>query len=440
MLAMAKFFHRPSPAPTEHPLPIREKLGDLLDCSDSVIVHQTNMQSKNACGLAERLFQKYPEVNVYADRKITGQKLGGIVMRRIHSTQQLVCNLYGQDSPGKGGRGETKEMRARWFQEGLTALRKEIVTQNGTARAITSVGFPGHIGCGLGGGDWTQYETEIRNFAASVAELGVQVNIYWLKKVCSRCGEDKRDCDGNAVGGVWTCAECSRTGGGEEGGGGFGGARELSSSSSDRNPRPMDRWAQEIADALTREHSLNPAGTNNPVWQHLRQYQKEGVVFAIACGGRVLFGDDPGMGKTVQAIATAYEYREELPVLIVCPANVREVWRTEIRKFWPTTPDIQVVERGKERIRNGAHFVVVGYEMLRDNAHLQKRENGELFKILILDESHTVKNPEAQITRTILRLAKDARRLILLSGTPILNAAQEAFVTLQMVSRFFFFW
>jgi len=47
------------------------------------------------------------------------------------------------------------------------------------------------------------------------------------------------------------------------------------------------------------------------------QFQREGVKFALDHFGRVLIGDEMGVGKTVQGIATAAAYRDEWPVLII---------------------------------------------------------------------------------------------------------------------------
>jgi SWI/SNF-related matrix-associated actin-dependent regulator 1 of chromatin subfamily A len=59
----------------------------------------------------------------------------------------------------------------------------------------------------------------------------------------------------------------------------------------------------------------------------LLSFQKEGVEFAISkTNGRVLFADDMGLGKSIQAIAVSLYYRAEWPLLIVCPSSVREMW------------------------------------------------------------------------------------------------------------------
>ena len=53
----------------------------------------------------------------------------------------------------------------------------------------------------------------------------------------------------------------------------------------------------------------------------LMPFQREGVLFGLKNRGRVLIADE--MGKTLQAIALAAVYRNEWPVLVVCPSALR---------------------------------------------------------------------------------------------------------------------
>ena len=50
--------------------------------------------------------------------------------------------------------------------------------------------------------------------------------------------------------------------------------------------------------------------------------QWRGVRFGLAREGRMLLADEPGVGKSLQAMAMAVCYSEEWPLLIVCPANL----------------------------------------------------------------------------------------------------------------------
>lgn len=58
------------------------------------------------------------------------------------------------------------------------------------------------------------------------------------------------------------------------------------------------------------------------------------------------------------------------------------------------------------------------------------------FRVLICDECHFIKDPSAQRTKATVPLVKEARRAILLSGTPALNKPKELFQQVGADSHF----
>ena len=49
--------------------------------------------------------------------------------------------------------------------------------------------------------------------------------------------------------------------------------------------------------------------------------------------GRLLIGDEMGIGKSIQGLACALVYESEWPLLIICPSALKSVWRDEIKKW-----------------------------------------------------------------------------------------------------------
>jgi SNF2 family DNA or RNA helicase len=47
----------------------------------------------------------------------------------------------------------------------------------------------------------------------------------------------------------------------------------------------------------------------------------------------MLFGDEMGVGKTIQAIGLAYLYKEEWPMLVITPSSLKFQWRDEVLKW-----------------------------------------------------------------------------------------------------------
>lgn len=52
------------------------------------------------------------------------------------------------------------------------------------------------------------------------------------------------------------------------------------------------------------------------------EFQKVGIQFGINHYGRVLIGDEMGVGKTIQAMGLAYIYKSEWPLIIFCPSSL----------------------------------------------------------------------------------------------------------------------
>ncbi len=74
----------------------------------------------------------------------------------------------------------------------------------------------------------------------------------------------------------------------------------------------------------------------------LKRYQKQGVAFVRALGGRAINADEMGLGKTLQAICVAMLYRPHWPALVICPSSLKSNWRNEINK-WAGVPPNQIV-------------------------------------------------------------------------------------------------
>lgn len=171
----------------------------------------------------------------------------------------------------------------------------------------------------------------------------------------------------------------------------------------------------------------------------LMPYQKAGVSYASRAK-RCFIADDMGLGKTLQAIATL-EYcdqngDEPFPAIVLCPPNLVLNWSAEFRKWaphrsvavvtdrkhFPTTPD------------EDHEVLVVGYSNVH---HWQKLISNCGYKSLVCDESHYLKNKEAQRTRATLKIAKSMHDglVLCLTGTPVTNRPMEYASQLQIIGR-----
>ncbi|KAG8520838.1 SWI/SNF-related matrix-associated actin-dependent regulator of chromatin subfamily A-like protein 1 [Galemys pyrenaicus] len=167
----------------------------------------------------------------------------------------------------------------------------------------------------------------------------------------------------------------------------------------------------------------------------LLPFQRAGVNFAIAKRGRLLLADDMGLGKTIQAICIAAFYRKEWPLLVVVPSSVRFTWEQAFLRWLPFLgPDtINVVVTGKDRLRAGL-VNIISFDLL---SKLEKQLQTP-FKVVIIDESHFLKNSKTARCRAALPLLKVAKRVILLSGTPAMSRPSELYTQIVAVKPTFF--
>jgi SWI/SNF-related matrix-associated actin-dependent regulator 1 of chromatin subfamily A len=168
----------------------------------------------------------------------------------------------------------------------------------------------------------------------------------------------------------------------------------------------------------------------------LHPFQRAGVRYALE-RRRTFIADEQGLGKTVQALA-AIESDDAFPTVVVCPASMKLVWEREANHWLPNR-SVAVLGGRTNSIWTeetaSADIVVLNYDIL--DWHAERLIEVQP-RCLILDESHYVKNARAARTKAALALANqlpdDALRLAL-TGTPILNRAEELVSQLRVLGR-----
>lgn len=163
-------------------------------------------------------------------------------------------------------------------------------------------------------------------------------------------------------------------------------------------------------------------------------YQAAGVQYAKD-RPHVLFGDEPGLGKTIEAILLA-NLNNAKRVLVICPAAIRLNWQREVRN-WSTIPDVTTypVLKASDGIHPYANYVMVSYEIARDSLWAVLREYE--WDMLVIDEAHYLKSPDAARTQAIFGgghgkfkdggIAEKARQIVALTGTPLPNRPRECY-------------
>ncbi len=151
------------------------------------------------------------------------------------------------------------------------------------------------------------------------------------------------------------------------------------------------------------------------------------LVAAAAAGHRTfLLADEPGLGKTAQALLAA-EAANAYPLLVVVPNVVKTNWAREAGLWTPRRP-ATVIHGNGESIDGFADIVVVNYEVL-------DRHIGWLgdfgFRGMVVDEAHFIKNRTSRRSQHVLELSdrlrsRSARPLLMaLTGTPLINDIED---------------
>jgi len=173
----------------------------------------------------------------------------------------------------------------------------------------------------------------------------------------------------------------------------------------------------------------------------LMKHQHEAVDFILA-RKNAYYAGDPGVGKTAVAITVAstlcYTTEHTPQVLVICPPFLALNWVEEIKKFARFQPaSVEIVGSMRHKLSGRAAWVILPDSLLQSELVRENIIEHGNFDILIADEAHRFKNEKAVRTKAlyghnakrkgITGLITVARRVLLLSGTPMPNRPIELF-------------
>ncbi|ADB30267.1 helicase domain protein [Kribbella flavida DSM 17836] len=208
------------------------------------------------------------------------------------------------------------------------------------------------------------------------------------------------------------------------------------SAAAPREPRARRLAGWELIGPLLRsfEHAAASASKTLPAptsllapgGRELMPHQAR-LVAAAAAGHRTfLLADEPGLGKTAQALLAA-QAANAYPLLVVVPNVVKTNWAREAG-LWTPHKKATVIHGDGDTIDGFADIVVVNYEVL--DRHVGWL--GDLgFRGMVVDEAHFIKNKKSQRSRNVLQLSERIRTragrplLMALTGTPLINDIED---------------
>ena len=173
----------------------------------------------------------------------------------------------------------------------------------------------------------------------------------------------------------------------------------------------------------------------------------------------LLIADEVGLGKTIEAGLIWTELRaryESRRLLVLCPAMLREKWRSELKMRFGVDAEIMDAKELLHELKQNKHQIADGkgiicsLQGLRPPKNWQEEENQSsraqlayfleahaeidpLVDLLIVDEAHYLRNPASQTAKLGGLLNDISHYTILLSATPINLKSDDLFHLLKLV-------
>ncbi len=165
-------------------------------------------------------------------------------------------------------------------------------------------------------------------------------------------------------------------------------------------PSPYEIYLK-IMFHLSREarHGASEYHLPPPFDNDLLEYQKTAVKLAVRHlekRGGAMIGDVVGLGKTITACAVAKYYEEIVgaSTLVICPPNLRDMWLRYAKKY---------------DLKMGVRSIAEKFDPRKER----------FYKLVIIDESHNLRNGDGQRYATIKDLlAYQGNKVLLLTATP----------------------
>ena len=139
-----------------------------------------------------------------------------------------------------------------------------------------------------------------------------------------------------------------------------------------------------------------------------------------------LLADEPGLGKTAQALLAAAA-SNSYPRLVVVPNVVKTNWAREVG-LWTPGRTATVVHGDGNDVDAFSDVVIVNYEILDRHVGWLGRFG---FKGMVVDEAHFIKNLKSERSKHVLALSRSIRAtypkalLMALTGTPLINSIED---------------
>lgn len=181
------------------------------------------------------------------------------------------------------------------------------------------------------------------------------------------------------------------------------------------------------------------AKTTKPIEdEKLRDYQKQDVAAMLRLKRIGLFNEQR-LGKTPTVLSVLKRINEPIRTLIIAPKSTHIQWEQETNKW--CTKDVKRI-RGpkKQRISYYSDPNTKVYIITYETASIDLEYLLPIINCVVLDEAHRIRNFKGQLskqspkfTKSIVKLAKKAKYVYPLTGTPAPSYSHQVFPLLHIL-------
>ncbi len=147
--------------------------------------------------------------------------------------------------------------------------------------------------------------------------------------------------------------------------------------------------------------------------------------------GRVLCAIDMGLGKTIISLTHLVRHPEARPAVVVCPASVKYQWQVEAQQHTSLTTLVLSGRNPCPLPTRIPDVFVINYDILHDWVDALRTIRP---KTVVIDELQYIQDHRSKRTKAVRRLCQGVKKIIALSGTPILNYPIQLWPTLNLLS------
>lgn len=144
--------------------------------------------------------------------------------------------------------------------------------------------------------------------------------------------------------------------------------------------------------------------------KNLLEHQRRVVMYMLNHRGALVYH---GMGSGKTRIAVILVALLKIPTIVVLPASLRENFRKEIRNT---------------KVSESLFTILSSQTFLEQPVDCTD-------KLLIIDESHMLRNAEGKISKKVVDCAERSKKVLLLTGTPLVNRPHDIAPLLNMIVK-----